>query len=727
MDRKIQGCIRGDFSGNSGDHNVFGSFNNNNNVYTGYLNNAANHGTIYQGCVFGAEGREATGRYRIIPYRRNSRFTGRKDLIESIKRLSGCTSHTRIALHGLGGSGKTQIALEYVYQRASETDCHVFWVQGSGLLKFIEGFRAIAQHVRIPLASAETNQEELLASTKRWFEGPDSGDWILVIDNADNEEDFIGNSGPISKFVPQGPRGTLVFTTRSFRVASWQDCERIGVGEMGEDEATALFSKRYGNGNRLGEEEKEAIALILGSLHRIPLAIVGAAAFMTETQTPPSEYWTIFRGSDEQAKRLLLQPFCEIQREADMTESILATYFITFDRIAGQMPRAADLLRLIACFDRQNIPEELLGLGGTDDPIEFRQAIGKLLGFSLVTAVNREEKTFYELHRLVQLSLQVYLPTEELDRSRAAALGVVSRLFPRHWQTRRDVGPAYIPHVLAVTKHSTDPIAEELCFQLGRYFVDMGFYNDAEGQLRRCIALREENKGYDWDKEGPKRVTLLGAVSAYQGKAGMAEEMLRDSLEDIEGSLGPNNPIVLEAFDGLALALLYRGKYDESEKVNRHALEGYEKILGPDHPSTLTSINNLANVLQSQGKYKDSEMMNRRALEGRRKILGPDHPSTLTSINNLADVLLSQGKYNDSEMMNRHALEGREKILGPNHPSTLSSVHSLAIVLECQGKYDESVMMKRRALEGCEKILGPDHPSTLSSVNNLAIVLRSQG
>ncbi|CUS09282.1 unnamed protein product [Tuber aestivum] len=156
---------------------------------------------------------------------------------------------------------------------------------------------------------------------------------------------------------------------------------------MGEDEARVLFSIRYGNRNSLSEEDNEAIALILDSLHYIPLAIAGAAAFMTETRTLPSAYWKIFRGSDEQARRLLSQPFCDMQRGADMTESILATYFITFDQIAAQMPRAADLLHLIAFFDRENIPEELLrqgGLEGTDDPIEFRQAIGILLGFRLL-------------------------------------------------------------------------------------------------------------------------------------------------------------------------------------------------------------------------------------------------------------------------------------------------------------------------------------------------------
>ncbi|CUS09267.1 unnamed protein product, partial [Tuber aestivum] len=346
---------------------------------------------------------------------------------------------------------KTQIALEYVYQRASEIDCDVFWVQGSGVLKFIEGLRDIARHVRIPLASAETEQGQFLASIKRWFEGPDSGDWVLVIDNADNEEDFVGNSGPISKYLPQGQRGTLIFTTRSLQVVSWQDCETIEVGKMEEDEAQALFSKRFCSWNSLGDEEKEVVKRILDSVHHVPLAIVGAAAFMTETRTPPSTYWTIFRGSDEQAKRLLSQPFCDIQREADMTESILATYFVTFNRIAHQIPLAANLLRLIAFLDRQNIPEELLclcGLVGMDDPIEFRRAVGKLLGFSLVTGVKCENRTFYELHRLVQLSLQLYIPAEELNRWKGTALRLVSGLFPRNWKEQRSTGSTYIPHAL---------------------------------------------------------------------------------------------------------------------------------------------------------------------------------------------------------------------------------------------------------------------------------------
>ncbi|CUS10721.1 unnamed protein product, partial [Tuber aestivum] len=267
---------------------------------------------------------------------------------------------------------------------------------------------------------------------------------------------------------------------------------------------------------------------------------------------------------------LLSQQFCDIQREVDVTESILGTYFITFDRITQQMPSAADLLRLMVFLDRQNIPEEILsqsGLNGMDDPVEFRQAVGRLLAFSLVAIVMREEKTFYELHRLVQLSLQVYYPTKQLKQARAAALRVVSRLFPQGESEQREIGHVYIPHALAVTQDSLGPIAEELCFHMGRYFREKGSYSDAEIQFRRCISLQGKPKDY-----GREYVSYL------------------------------------------ALTLQDQGKYEESETMHRRTLEKRKKILGPDHPHTLTSANNLANVLQDQGKYEEAERMHRHTL-----------------------------------------------------------------------------------------------------------------
>ena len=395
---------------------------------------------------------------------------------------------------------KTQIALEFVYQRASENNCKIFWVQGSEALKFND-FQAIAQHVQIPLASAETDEARLL-EVKQWFEDPHNGNWILVIDNADNEADFFADNGPITKFIPKGINGTLIFTTRSQQVASQQNCEMIEVGKMGEKEALELFSKHHSGWTSLKDKEQEDVRKILNLVDHLPLAVIGSVTHMTETRTLPPDYLTILQENEDQMKSLLSYRFYGTQREV-RTKSILNTYFVTFKQIRQQMPLAADLLRVMAFFNHQNIPEELLAQccpEGMDHSANFRCAIGTLLGFSLVRRVPRRGKTFYQLDRLVQLSLQVYLPPKELNQGRATALKVISRLFPQH--RPRDIDPAYIPHALAATKDSTDPIAEELGFCVALHLLDIRSYDDAEIQFRGCTALREERKECDEWSEG---------------------------------------------------------------------------------------------------------------------------------------------------------------------------------------------------------------------------------
>ena len=309
---------------------------------------------------------------------------------------------------------KTQIALEYIY-RCGEGH-PVFWVHGSSPEKFSEEFKSIGTS---QTAIDGEEGHESLTSVKKWFESPRSGEWILVIDNADNERDFDTNSSPIAQFIPRGPKGTLIITTRSRQVASRLGCyneNAIEVPQMGAEEAKQLFLYRYGA--LRNPRDETAVDKILGSLHYLPLAVVGAAAYMTETGTVPSEYLDIFGSEDAAREKLLSQEFSDIYREAPtglgVAESILSTFFITFEQIWKDYPQAANLLRLITFMkDHQNIPEDALRRSdpeGMSDAVTARNAIGKLVSFSLVTktASSVGNVPVYELHRLVQISAKVY-------------------------------------------------------------------------------------------------------------------------------------------------------------------------------------------------------------------------------------------------------------------------------------------------------------------------------
>ncbi|KAG0129195.1 P-loop containing nucleoside triphosphate hydrolase protein [Tuber indicum] len=358
----------------------------------------------------------------MVTYCRNKGFTGRKGILEKVESQAQMGDHNRVALWGLGGTGKTQIALRYVYQYEKKRP--VFWVHGSSLEKFSEEFMRIIPYAGISQTTTDGKDgESPLALVKKWFESSGSGDWILVVDNADNESDFEGNSSPIAKYIPRCSKGTLIITTRSKQVASRLGCHgdsAIEVKRMNSKEAMKLFFSRHAALEC--QEDRWAVKDILRSLHYLPLAVVGAAAYMTETSTVPSVYLAMFN-SEDSAKRLLSRKFNDIYREAPsgMPESILSTFFITFEQIKRLDHLAMELLQLITFLkDHQNILEDVLrcsDLEGMSDPIAARDAIGKLESYSLLTktpsSAGGPSQPVYEFHRLVQISAEVYIRERE--------------------------------------------------------------------------------------------------------------------------------------------------------------------------------------------------------------------------------------------------------------------------------------------------------------------------
>jgi len=663
----------------------------------------------------------------------------------------------------LKASSKTQIALEYIYQQKGLR--HVFWVSGGSFLKFSKAYRRILWKARIPF-SDDSDDETLLLKVKRWLESEDSGDWIIVLDNADNEEDFASQGSIMSRFLPQGSKGTILITTRSRQVANWEGCTFIEVGKMAELEARDLLIRRIGSFCAWDEHDKEASKKLLDALDYVPLAIVGVASFMTETGTTPTEYWNISQGKEEQKKRLLFEGFEDFRRETDMTESILSTYFITFDRIKQQLPEAMDLLALIAFFDRQNIPEALLkgsGLPGMDNPIEFHAAIGKLSGFSLVTRSG--DKSVYELHRLVQQSIKGYLSSEEARQYKTKSLEVVSQLFPKYTSKSRHLCASYLPHALAVTEGIDDPMASSLHLRTATYLHEAGYHNDAETQIRRCIALQDDGeetdefcrkldvfcqillsqgkyeeaetvgwralKGRERLSGGEDRGCLgticnLASVLRYRGKHVEAEAMYRRAFESSEMIYGPNHTNTEACLSNLATMLGTLGKYDEAEKIFRGAVEGKGKKRGTEHHPTLADIQNLAGVLQEMGRYEEAESLHRHALEIGEKSFRPEHPLILNSMSSLGVVLVQRGKYHEAESIHKSVLEASERSLGLYHPTTLYSVVHLAETYMHLGKYPESERLHRLALDHYEKTEGPEHPDTLHSTNRVATILYAQ-
>ncbi len=710
----------------------------------------------------------------LVPFQRNPQFVGRTLEIDRINAMLSCkTRCDRAAIVGLGGVGKTQIALEFAYQlREKQPDCSVFWIPVTSTESMLKAYVDIGQQLQIP--NIEHEQEDVQKLIQRRLSQESSGKWLLVFDNADDIDIWTSKSGSATgstrriDYLPKSKHGSILFTTRNQQAA----VKLAGTNVLSVDKMDDVLAKRLLEKSLIHQDllsDSGDTIKLLQLLTFLPLAIVQASAYINENGITIPTYVALLQDTEQNIIDILSEEFEDEGRYEDIKNPIATTWLISFDQIRRRDPLAAEYLSFMACVDSKDIPRSLL------PPAQSLKkavgALGTLTAYSFIT--EGAEGQSFNVHRLVHLATRNWLRDQgSLGACCQKTINRLAEVFPNDDHENRRLWRSYLPHsrfALACRLVSRNDegrlvLLEKLGLCLirdGRYseakenlaevmemkirtigdehpdtltsvhnlatsLGNQGMYIEAEVLIRRALAGRTKVLG----KEHTDTLTSahsLGCDLWRQGRYSEAEALDRRTLEVREKVLGKEHPDTLKSVTSLAFDLWAQGKYLEAEALNRGVLEAREKVLGKDHPDTLTSASNLSWDLRLQGKFLEAEVLNRRALEEREKILGKEHPDTLASVGNLASDLRNLGKYSEAEALDRRVLEGREKILGKEHPHTLASVNNLASDLQNKGKYSEAEALDRRALEGREKILGKEHPDTLQIAANLAIDLRKQG
>ena len=553
----------------------------------------------------------------------------------------------KTAVFGLGGVGKTQIALELAYRtREKYGDCSLLWVPATNVKSFRQAYLNIGQQLGVP--RLEEEQADVKKLVQQYLSQKKAGHWLLIFNNADDVDIWIGSTSSragLIDYLPQSSQGSIVFTTRSRKIAvDLAHQNMVKVSEMDEETATQMLAKSLADPNLL--KNCQDTAELVEQLTFLPLAIAQAAAYINKNGIAFADYLLLLKDHKESAVKILSEDFKDEARYQDAKNPVATTWLISFNQIRHHDPLAAEYLSIMSCIDPKDIPQSLL------PPAKSRKAevdaIGTLNAYSFVSRQSAGQSL--DLHPLVHIATRNWLTKENsLARWEAKAIARLEEVFPNNNHANRGIWRAYLPHTQYILGSS----------------------------------LQVENTS-----QGLGLCEKFGLCLLSDGRYNEAKKPLLQVMEGREKALGKEHPDALTSVSNLAAVLRYQGKYQVAEEMNRRALEGREKALGKQHPSTLTSMSNLAAVLQYQGKCEAAEEMKRRVLEGREKALGKEHPDTLTSVSNLALVLRHQGKYKAAEEINRRALEGREKALGKEHPSTLTSVSDLALVLRRQGKYE---------------------------------------
>jgi tetratricopeptide (TPR) repeat protein len=656
---------------------------------------------------------------------------GRDHQLERLEEmLSAKQQPSKVALIGLGGVGKTQIALELAYRiRDRYPECSIFWVPATNSESLQQAYLEIGRQLQIP--GLEQEQADVKKLVQGYLNQESAGRWLLIFDNADNIDMWISNAGTkdgspdLIDSLPQSNQGSLVFTTRSRKVAVKLTQQNvIEVSEMDEELATQMLSKSLIDQDIL--EKRQGIVNLLKQLTFLPLAIVQAAAYINENGISLSDYLSLLVDQEENVVDLLSEDFEVDGRYRDGKNPVATTWLISFEQIRQRDPLAAEYLAFMSCVDPRDIPQSLL------PPAQSRKkemdSIGTLSAYSFVS--RRSANNSLDVHRLVHLATRNWLRTEgSLAKWTARAVARLDEVFPDDDHKNRSVWRVYLPHVQYVLESSPIGDSVKTCLLLekfGRCLYSDGRYNEAERSFSRVMETRTRVLG----QEHPDTLTSIANLASTfwnQGRWKEAEELNMQVVETMKRVLGQEHPSTLTSMANLASTYRNQGRWKEAEELEMQVVETRKRVLGQEHPDTLTSMANLASTYRNQGRWKEAEELQAQELKICSRVLGQEHPSTLTSMANLALMFWNQGRLKEAEELNMQVVEMRKRVLGQEHPDTLTSIANLASTFSNQGRWKEAEELEMQVMETMKRVLGQEHPDTLTSMNNLAWTWKSQG
>jgi len=562
-----------------------------------------------------------------VPHLRNPNFTGRERLLAELRAAltSGQPAALTQAISGLGGVGKTQLAVEYAYRYAADYDV-VWWVRTEEPATLAADYASLAGPLDLPQKD-EPDQRVVVEAVRRWL-GRNAG-WLLVFDNA---------PGPMElrDYLPQAATGHVLITSRN---PSWRGvASPLSVQVLERAESVGFLLKRTGQAD---EEVADALADALGDL---PLALEQAGAYIEATERSLSDYLKLFHDHRLELLRRGIP-------STDYPDTVATTWEISFQQVQQASPAGAVLLNLCAFLAPDDIPQDPLHVSQlladvVADPLAFDEAVAALRLYSLIEVGDDA----LSVHRLVQAVSRDRLEEEARRMWAEAAVGLVNNAFPSDITDDIQAWPEcarLLPHALAAAGH-----AEALGVALeatGRLLNEAGLYLRERAEFVEAKAVHE-------------RALAIG-----------------------EAAFGPNHPNVTAALNNLGLVLRDLGDLAGARVAFERALTINEAALGPDHPKVATNINNLGGVLQDLGDLAGARAAYERALVIDEAAFGSDHSKVAIRVNNLGGVLKDLGDLAGARAAYERALVIDEAAFGPNHPNVAMDINNLGLVLRDLG------------------------------------------
>ncbi|KAK7961247.1 purine and uridine phosphorylase [Apiospora saccharicola] len=666
---------------------------------------------------------EPLSRVFMVPFLRNMKFTGREHVLEELKeRLFLHQDCRTLAIIGLGGVGKTQIVLQFAYWvKEKQPDVSVFWVPAYSEEIFEQSFLDIATDMKIPIKEDDKDSKSTI---RKYLSSEAAGKWLMIVDNADDEEMVLKSQRSLLEYLPQSDNGLTILTTRSPEVSvSLAEGNEIHLEEMGNQEATDLLRKSLSRKELL--QDAEMTSTLLEELTYLPLAITQAAAYLNRNpHVSVQRYLELLHGTEQDMTSLLTREFHDSTRYRtsqyqDSRNAVATTWMVSFDQIQKTDTDAANLLSFMSCIEPKSIPRSILPPLNSDAVLE--DAIGTLTGYSFL--VHEKASDMFNMHRLVHVATRVWLSKQ--GRTVTAETEAICRLRTILQDAKRGAShwwQPYYPHAFRLLDSSEGYDADErydLCFNVGyclwadRRFKDGIPYFESVS-MWRARHLKDED---------PSRLTAehnLGSAYIGAGQIQEAIEILERVVHIRRRTLSDTDKNRLNSEHELAGAYIFIGRTNDAIEILENKVAVETKML-PERLSTLLiSKHELARAYLKDNRTQEAIKLLEYVAEQQRERLDETDHNRLTTEHNLARAYLNDGQVQKAVDLFEYIVRIRKTTLDATDPGLLASQHGLARAYLNDHQVQKAVNLFEYIVRIRKTTLDATDPGLLASQHELA-------
>ncbi|GAA2138930.1 FxSxx-COOH system tetratricopeptide repeat protein [Actinomadura napierensis] len=692
---------------------------------------------------------------------RNRDFVGRDRLLAAVRSAlqDGMAALLPQSEFGMGGEGKSNLAVEYAYLHADDYDL-VWWVPAEQTTSARAALAGLARQLGMPMSDDIKGTVDGVLRALR--DGRPYGRWLLIYDNA-RDPDQVVPLTPLSVDGDEtglGPGRHVLVTSRDRRWDGHASVVDVGVFER--PESIALLRRLV---PRLTEAEADRLSERVGDL---PLAVGQAAAWHVVTGGTAEEYLRLF---DER-----LAAFAAEDGAEEPPAPLAAGVSLNLDLLREENPVAGLLLELWAVFDPEPVPCALLAAGRSAalpaeltallaDDARLRGAMRDVSRFSL--ARFDEEPGSLQVHRLVRAILNDRLGADGRRRVRASVRAILAAATPQEepevessWERRAEITPHVVPSGVF---EADEPSIRRVGIDQAKFLYQSGEYEGSRRLAETALGRWLERYGPDDDLVLDISRVLANALRGL-GDNRAAADLSEDNLARTRRKFGADHIQTLYAANGFGADLRFRGEFRRAHEIDLDAWRRLRRMYGDIASSTQLAATNLvvdlrilgefqeaydmdmdvwreaeagqsyrqrfrathhlARDLHELGLYPQAHGMQEESLANLRPVLGPGHAMVLQAKMSHAGTLRKLGRFEEAHRLATETFAAHVRRFREEHPNTLASQVCLALTTSALGRPAEALPIIDRALAGYRRVMGDRHPFVQVCAVDRGVVLR---